>query len=523
MSSQGSKVKAPGQERALAALRDAMRSPGPLPGLQTLARRVGVAYMTMWKAAAALRRQGVLTAHRGIGMRSAPAASIEGPASHLSTTRAPAARQRWQEVSRRITAEILDDAFGDDEPLPTAKELAARYGVCHRTLQRSLQQALTEGRLVLRRRRYHVPGIPRDTSSSSVLVVYRSVDLGSTPPTNEYVGSVIRSIEQACGRQNIRFGLAGYGYHEARLVTEGGKALPALSRSERKALCGIIVITQALGDQGPSLVAELAHFGKPIAIIDTRGVSESEFLPAVGRSDLYRIGLDESVGHALAQYLLRMGHRAIAYVSPMHQEGWSRLRLAGVTRAMAQAGCLAPPPTALHPDASDLPRTQVPARPAVAQVVEDNAARLQSLLGDEAAAALASDAVMEALAEQMRKAGLRRQLFPLLDQLAAKREVTAWIACNDLTAVVCLEYLRQRCISVPGRISLTGVDDSVLASHHGLTSYSRNEHGAINRILHGFFDPRRSADGAARPSVHDVEGRIVARASAAPPGRPAGP
>lgn len=59
---------------------------------------------------------------------------------------------RYRLLARSLREEILDDRYGEDEPLPTENALAATYGLSRQTVRRAFLELVTEGLV------YRVPG-----------------------------------------------------------------------------------------------------------------------------------------------------------------------------------------------------------------------------------------------------------------------------------------------------------------------------------------------------------------------------
>jgi DNA-binding LacI/PurR family transcriptional regulator len=88
--------------------------------------------------------------------------------------------------------------------------------------------------------------------------------------------------------------------------------------------------------------------------------------------------------------------------------------------------------------------------------------------------------------------------------------ITAWVAVNDVTASMALDFLRLRGLSVPADLSLISFDDSPRALAANITSYNFNVY-AIGTAMLGFvLGQRPYADKAG------VQGYIVDRRSTGP-------
>jgi DNA-binding LacI/PurR family transcriptional regulator len=78
------------------------------------------------------------------------------------------------------------------------------------------------------------------------------------------------------------------------------------------------------------------------------------------------------------------------------------------------------------------------------------------------------------------------------EQLLAERELpTAVVAANDRIAIGMLDRFRRAGMDVPGHVSITGYDDSLLAqlSHIDLTSVSQQPRAQADRAVAALITP----------------------------------
>ncbi|HET6740217.1 MAG TPA: substrate-binding domain-containing protein, partial [Kribbella sp.] len=91
---------------------------------------------------------------------------------------------------------------------------------------------------------------------------------------------------------------------------------------------------------------------------------------------------------------------------------------------------------------------------------------------------------------------------------------TAMICFNDHVAVGVLSRLRELGLSVPGDLSVAGIDDAPMSAHTdpGLTTY------AVSTVELGRQAWARFTPGAKQPTTH-VQGTLTLRASTGRPHR----
>jgi DNA-binding LacI/PurR family transcriptional regulator len=72
-------------------------------------------------------------------------------------------------------------------------------------------------------------------------------------------------------------------------------------------------------------------------------------------------------------------------------------------------------------------------------------------------------------------------------------------------AVECIDFLHERGVQIPRRISVVGFDDSIEAQIHGLTSYNFNSIGVARGMLAHLLNPHPVDD------FTEIPGTVVER------------
>jgi DNA-binding LacI/PurR family transcriptional regulator len=78
---------------------------------------------------------------------------------------------------------------------------------------------------------------------------------------------------------------------------------------------------------------------------------------------------------------------------------------------------------------------------------------------------------------------LRKRCTPLIRRALALPGVTAWVAYNDMLALLLLDVLKSEGIAVPGRLSVASFDDVPDAFNVGLTSYNFNVPAIVEAMV----------------------------------------
>ncbi|MBD3345716.1 MAG: hypothetical protein GF401_11705 [Chitinivibrionales bacterium] len=216
-----------------------------------------------------------------------------------------------------------------------------------------------------------------------------------------------------------------------------------------------------------------------------------------------------SAARDVARFLLELGHKRIAYISPYHKAHWSHVRLQGIVDIYKSAG--------LAEGVVPVTFTQPP------RFFRSNArikANLDALLSFH-----------ESWSKGMPRE-YRRVLDPIITDMIPNRslylaelyyflrtlfkkaltdtEITAWICANDQVAVAAYDYCRERGIDIPGKLSIVGFDDSYEALEKGITSYNFNIRGIMNAMI-GYILNTRSYPGTYQRRPIEIEGMIVQR------------
>jgi DNA-binding LacI/PurR family transcriptional regulator len=383
--------------------------------------------------------------------------------------------------------------------LPQAKQLAAEHGVCARTLRTALRQ-LTD-RKVLRydRRRLAVPASGRLRSSACLALLTPGDAQGNLRLLTTRAHEYIRALEAECSRRNMALMVITYDAAAGRPFSEDALAALTADRIAAPVLGSLLLAGEACP---VDVIERLAAGGKPLAVLDENGaIAAWPGWRRIPQAQLFCVAFSELAGAEVGRYLLDLGHRRVAYLSPMHSATWSRRRMAGLVRAFTSGAGQG----AASAFTRDAPADVTQARrlpPGLAKrlrVVE----RIRGL----------QDQVGLVLQREL----IRPALLPLVGQALRRRDITAWVAANDSVALECMDLLRSRHVAVPGEVSVVGFDNSLPAFHQGLTSYAFNEaalmHAMVEHVL-GSRPPRRPRAGS--PPV-EIEGFVVARRSTRAP------
>jgi DNA-binding LacI/PurR family transcriptional regulator len=264
------------------------------------------------------------------------------------------------------------------------------------------------------------------------------------------------------------------------------------------------------------LVRAALQAGKPVAFLND---SEDDTIAHLfnQRRDLrfFALASGRAAAFTIGKYLLESGHKEIAYVSLFNKTIWSQKRYQGLADAFAAAGRA----EAVHAFTNDEYLSFLEPMRHRPQELADKwkqhmapvTGTIDLLRGTKPFGAYSARIVRnleKGVSESSVYLDLARTLEPLLDAALANLHISAWVCANDVIAAVAREYLVEKRIPVPQRISLVGFDDDIDQSFPlNLASFNFNMPAGVSRMI--WF--------VLRPEEHmpPVEGYLVRRASVA--------
>ena len=276
------------------------------------------------------------------------------------------------------------------------KDIAKAAGVSHATVSRALRDdpRISEQTKIRIRRiavgmGYYPSAIARGLATGRTHTIGMVVTTISDP----FVAPIVQGTEQKALEE-------GYSVILAQSEADPERELAAVRLMREHRVDGVIVTASRVGELYTPLLSELKV---PVVLINNQ--KEGEYL--------YSIYVDDMAGAQMAvEYLVKLGHRKIAYVGCPERPLSNRRRFEGYRTALELHGI----------EVDDRMVFQIPGM--------DDLNR-----GREAA-----------------------------DLILAGEKPTAVFCYNDLTAVGVLKALRDRKVDVPGEVSLVGFDDIPLAS-----------------------------------------------------------
>jgi len=303
-----------------------------------MAADAGVSHQTMWDAVAGLKARGRLLAspRRGITLAhgtsgGATDTALSPPAPTLSPTPAHPSRARpraaW--VAEQLTGAALTGKLAPGV-VYRPKELRQRLGVCHRTLSKALAELVAQRMVVPHQRGYILAPVSVSEESPNTVVLYMVGNEKRTPELfSPMSADMLRALEQECLRARLNLRMQLFDFRTGQWLTDRDTGEPGT-------VLGYVLWTLGISAEAcHEVVARMAPSGKPVCIL-------GDFAHASHGANRYVRRYDTAAGGAcgehVGRYLLRLGHRRVAYVSTMHSADWSRRRARRLTEAYARAG-----------------------------------------------------------------------------------------------------------------------------------------------------------------------------------------
>ncbi len=482
-----------------------------LPATEHLAAACGVSRVTMWRAVHELVNKGQLTAapRRGICV-SALGQRLPASIHEIDPGAAPSPPERsWQRLQSRLGRGIQSGRPGPGQMLPPFKTIARSYGVTHTTVRRALDALCADGAIEPAGRHYRVCSpTPRQTPTTVVFV-------SGLEQADWVAAATVRSAQfiQALERQShgLRFAVRSVSCRQllSELSAHHDAGHTYVSQ-DRLSVAGFLVWTTSINpEMSRRLFALLRREGRPVAVLEESS-SHREYRSLVA-SPLYRyffLGTEPSHGEEVGAYLLRQGHRRVAFFSVYPMQRWVAHRYDGIRGVYSRNG-LANSVVLCSPD-----------RP------EQNQQMLDSVLSGAGAGATAealrqlhefADSVHHSRGPVLRddpwpqyilRRAIAQRLQPLFRRALTDPAITAWVSVEDSHGLAALDFLAGT--PAGRRVSVVSFDNSPESLRGGLTSYDFNLSLIVQRMLHHLLTPPRrvSVDS---PLIEHVPGFVVER------------
>jgi DNA-binding transcriptional regulator YhcF (GntR family) len=482
-----------------------------LPTLSRLSAIAGVSVVTMWKIVRQLKAEGVLSACRGRWIEITGMPPDRSRQTGLPVVDGTIVSARWARVYERMQKDFINGHFPPGSLLPSQKELVRRYGVCSRTLKKALEKCVEREWLVPYNRTYRIAGSNiRAKSSGKVVCMFIGDSEGKVFPYTPRIQEYIRILEFECSRNDVAFEIRTFDPRLSRTFIQGKLMSPAETSSNNPAL-GYMVIT--MGESAPAFLDEIARLSSldiPMSILDETGDIPFKNINRQPKVKIFTIANTKSAGERVGRYLLRLGHKRIAFTSLYEGEVWSKNRLQGLIDVYDEAG--------LREGIKVFTSGQTRRFVEYSMQAQNMSTIINAMTMPEDFR-LKDKTIMKYIDLIHRKIGslynelVNKPLMPLFNEMLRDRSVTAWVGANDVVALSMVHFLRGQKIQVPRKMSVIGFDDSQEAFLNKLTSYNFNYSTLISAMLQYLLSPGSFAHEGKGSSMIEIDGFITVRES----------
>ncbi len=456
----------PAVARALESL-EALRCLGArtgerLPTVATLARHAGVSVRTMHRAVRVLAEQRALSVRQRGGIRWAdPAAAVPLPVRNAApAARAGRADLLVDEIERAVLSGTLPT------PLPSVKELRARYRAGHLAVGRALAALAHRGSIVRRGRQWVVARAESDSGMSRIMLVGPGDTLAQFAGYDSKAAEFCTGLERECTlqRTSVLF----------QTIFRPIHADPSLH--------GYLLIAGHDTQTQTTALNTLLAGRRPVVVVDILGDCPVPDIVRTRHVPVVSIQGARAAGRQVAMLLRKLGHRRVVFLSQYSTEqgvghSWVLNRLNGMRDVFGDG-------------VVDISSREFSSRdtteghfsrdvlPSVAHAVDELAAQI-GRYHDIVDGRWVADVLTRPLASRLAES----RLEPLFRQAAADRAISAWVGANDEAALAALGYLSTHSVGVPQRVSVVGFDGSPAALLADLTTFDFNASGVVRASL----------------------------------------
>ncbi|NLG17551.1 MAG: GntR family transcriptional regulator [Fibrobacter sp.] len=502
-------MKSPSLDRVISFLRERLReNPSErLPSIRQISARCSVSARTVSKAIKQLCSEGEIVIRWGAGCF--PSGYVE--LLQKDEAGSQERRKSKSEISfDQIRNDLINFRFPPGSCLPSFKELSFRYGVCYPTLRTAVNKLCSEGVLLKKSGHYYVREKKVSREWRLKVVVICAAYNGSLIIEKERERDFFRHLTIETSQRGLDLEFFGYvDRTSAPHFIDPGSHNP-VAFGNRNDIVGYILVTWHMKDYVECL-NRIRHLGKPVSI----WVEHFRSIPKISISNIstpafFDLSYSRRPGAEMGRLLIEYGHRRIAYISPFHDSVWSAQRLCGLEEAFKDAGLEGGVvPFVLNDYSNDWSFMDI--------VLKE--VKLDGILDEKELAASSElrdfekiEQIRSGIYSIFRDGLIMRDCKSLLDRALSDRNITAWVAANDLCALLFLDYLKEKSIRVPDDLSLAGFDNTFESLEHGLTSYDFNIAGLVHSMIEHLLNPSGLISVNKGDAIH-LEGKVIRRKS----------
>lgn len=491
-----------------------------LPPIRILARQAQVSAAAMCSALGTLREEGIVTIVKNRGAYLGTSPQVDGKDREFMPW---VAGQRWQRLKTQIEGDIFNGFYAAGEPMPSLRDLEKNYSVSYKTLHKALESIAAEGLITPSKKTYRIPPLRRTHAT----LVFISVDGASSlirfggHPHTEFLSALRRE-----GGKSL-INIATCVYHPEKNAADFARQIRELR--EKHSVLGYLLWVSKISEQKLIPLAQLLReeikrplekqgLETPIAVVDTPTDHPTtqfllhQFDPESPTVRFFNVA-GFVAGRQAGQYLLKLGHRQIAFLSYCHKELWSQHRYRGVLQAYQNAGFGDGVRKFVIDEMDDHPHA-FPTTPDIEEYLKKTDAFLSisEEVGRDHYASYALEQLKGSVSNYTHQLKMAERVEPLLDAILEHPDITACVAANDRMALLVRDHLIRKGVRIPKDMSVISFDDSKAATDNDLTSYSFAFAEIARKALAYILAPRPKHPGRDE-SLVECEGQLIERGS----------
>ncbi len=482
-----------------------------LPSVREIARQCHVATPTVSRAISLLRQEGIIDVIWGHGIYRA------GESGHNTIKEQELGSveiklPKWRVTAKIFEEDILNGLFDSRYPLPQIKQLQSRYTVSYPTMKKIL--GFLEGKRIIIRicNRYFLRKKEWKPHRYKIALIAFGTDTNALKIETERERNFFQYLFVTASQNNIDIELICYNDYldVPRFFTRNNESITTLLNREE--FLGTILNTWHMKDFRHGIYL-IANINKPITVwLETDSMQNSIIIKPSSFHHISAFDISYSLiaGRDVGKYLLQLGHRTVAYLSPFNKSIWSQNRLKGLNAIFKASGSdMHVMPFVLNEFENRWSFTKKIIKKQKRKIYLSSD-KLRCYINPELVYRI--DNIEDQIIHLLRDNLILDYSRILIEQALAMSEATAWVACNDLFALIIMDYWNQHCISKKKRPALIGFDNTFKALKYGLSSYDFNTKGMVQSMIDYILRPSNFLYTSRNKVIH-LYGNVIERES----------